>query len=166
MNIVLCGFMGCGKSTVGKMISQKENKKFVDLDTYIIEKEAMSINEIFDEKGEEYFRDLETKAIKEIIQSDDSVIALGGGAVLKKENVDLLKSNGKIILLDVSAQTVYDRLKSDTSRPLLNTKDKLGEITKRLTKRTPIYQAVADEIVDANGADATTLATQIIKICK
>lgn len=166
MNIILCGFMGCGKSTIGKIVAKKTEREFVDLDNYIVDKQGMSINDIFKAKGEEYFRLAETDAIRELIEKDGLVLALGGGAVLKSENVSLLKSNGKIILLNVSAQTVYNRLKDDTTRPLLNTDDKLGEITRRLNDRNPVYTSAADEIIDANSADKEYIATEIIEFFK
>ncbi len=166
MNIILCGFMGCGKSTIGKLVSKKIQREFIDLDEFIMKKHGMSINEIFKTYGEDFFRHAETDAIKELVKKDNLVLALGGGAVLKAINVELLKSSGKIIFLDVTANTVFDRLKNDTSRPLLNTDDKLSEITKRLNDRLPVYTLVADKIIDANDKTKEIIATEIIEFFK
>ena len=166
MNIVLCGFMGCGKSTIGKLVAKKTHREFIDLDRFIEEKQGMSIREIFETYGEDYFRNCETDAISELVNKNDVVLALGGGAVLKNTNVELLKSSGKIIFLDVTANTVFSRLKNDTSRPLLNTEDKLAEITKRLNDRLPIYTTVADKIIDANSKTKEAIATEIIDFFK
>ena len=166
MNIVLCGFMGCGKSTIGKLVAKKTQREFIDLDSFIEEKQGLSIREIFETYGEDYFRNCETDAINELVNKNDVVLALGGGAVLKNKNVELLKSSGKIIFLDVTANTVFSRLKNDTSRPLLNTDDKLAEITKRLNDRLPIYTTVADKIIDANSKTKEAIATEIIDFFK
>ena len=166
MNIVLCGFMGCGKSTIGKLVAKKTHREFIDLDCFIEEKQGLSIREIFETYGEDYFRNCETDAISELVNKKDVVLALGGGAVLKNKNVELLKSSGKIIFLDVTANTVFSRLKNDTSRPLLNTDDKLAEITKRLNDRLPIYTMVADKIIDANSKTKEVIATEIIDFFK
>lgn len=166
MNIVLCGFMGCGKSTIGKLVAKKTHREFIDLDSFIEEKQGLSIREIFETYGEDYFRNCETDAISELVNKNDVVLALGGGAVLKNKNVELLKSSGKIIFLDVTANTVFSRLKNDTSRPLLNTDDKLAEITKRLNDRLPIYTMVADKIIDANSKTKEVIATEIIDFFK
>ena len=166
MNIVLCGFMGCGKSTIGKLVAKKTHREFIDLDSFIEEKQGLSIREIFETYGEDYFRNCETDAISELVNKNDVVLALGGGAVLKNKNVELLKSSGKIIFLDVTANTVFSRLKNDTSRPLLNTEDKLAEITKRLNDRLPIYTTVADKIIDANSKTKEAIATEIIDFFK
>lgn len=166
MNIILCGFMGCGKSTIGKLVAKKTQREFIDLDSFIEEKQGLSIREIFETYGEDYFRNCETDAISELVNKNDVVLALGGGAVLKNKNVELLKSSGKIIFLDVTANTVFSRLKNDTSRPLLNTDDKLAEITKRLNDRLPIYTTVADKIIDANSKTKEVIATEIIDFFK
>ena len=166
MNIILCGFMGCGKSTIGKLVAKKTQREFIDLDSFIEEKQGLSIREIFETYGEDYFRNCETDAISELVNKNDVVLALGGGAVLKNKNVELLKSSGKIIFLDLTANTVFSRLKNDTSRPLLNTDDKLAEITKRLNDRLPIYTTVADKIIDANSKTKEVIATEIIDFFK
>ena len=163
MNIILCGFMGCGKSTVGKSLSQKLGYDFIDLDEFIENLQKMTISNIFEKYGESGFRKLETEAISEITKSKNCVISLGGGAVLNPENVDIIKSNGKLFFLNISANEVYNRLKDDTSRPLLQTDDKLTAITTLLSKRLPIYESVADVKIDVDSKNTEDIVKEIVK---
>lgn len=163
MNIILCGFMGCGKSTVGKAIANKINYNFIDSDEYIEHQENMSISEIFEKFGEDYFRNKETATISNISKLDHCVVSLGGGAVLNKENANIIKTSGKLFFLNISAQEVYNRLKDDTSRPLLQTDDKLSSISSLLTKRLPIYNEVADVRIDVDGKTVDELSEEILK---
>ena len=112
-NIVLCGFMGSGKTTIGKELSNVLNMSFVDIDDYIEKKNKTTISKMFSIHGEEYFRKREKEAVKEISSRNGFVIAAGGGTVLCRENVDMLKLNGKIILLDVSIENIKQRLIND-----------------------------------------------------
>ena len=109
-NIILCGFMGCGKSTVGKQLSERMGMKFIDTDSYIEQKEGMTISEIFAEKGEDYFRSLELEVCKELSNLHAAVISTGGGTLLKDKNVKAIKKNGVVFLLNVSSNTVLTRL--------------------------------------------------------
>ena len=147
-NIVLSGFMGSGKTTVGYALAKLLKMEFVDLDRWIEQKENMTVSEIFAKKGEDYFRALETNAAKILGGEKGKVIACGGGTVLKEENVLALKQNGKIFYLSVDVQTIKNRLKGDTTRPLL-AKDKEKSIISLLEKREPIYRAAADFVIDA-----------------
>ena len=152
MNVVLCGMMGVGKTTVGKCLAQALGLRWVDTDERIVEKHG-EISTIFEQFGEEYFRALETGIVKELVQEDGLVISVGGGLVLKEENVSLLKRNGKILYLRASVETLVGRLTADTTRPLLKTdEESLTErIEKLLTARAPIYEGVADFTVDVDG---------------
>lgn len=143
-NIVLTGMPGSGKSTIGKALSEKLGKEFVDTDELIIKNEKMPISEIFARHGESYFRSAETEAIKEASAKSGFVIATGGGAVLKKENVDYLKSNGKIFFLN---RPIADILPTD-DRPLSSTR---ADLQKRFDERYPIYQETADEEIFVDG---------------
>lgn len=149
-NIVLCGFMGCGKSTVGGLLAKKTGMTFVDLDTYIEKKEGKTISKIFEDNGEEYFRELERKAAAELSEKNGVVIAAGGGTLTFKENVEVLKKGGKIVLLDLPVETIAARLKNDTTRPLLNRPDKDKAMRELYDKRLPLYRAAADIAVDAD----------------
>ena len=161
MNIILCGFMGCGKSTIGKFLAKKNNLKFIDSDEYIVETQKMSISDIFKSFGEEKFREIETLAIKDISAFNNYIVALGGGAVLNPLNAEILKNSGKIFFLNASANEVYKRLKNDTSRPLLQTEDKLTAITELLQKRLPLYINAADYIIDVNNKKIEEIVEEI-----
>lgn len=143
-NIVLTGMPGSGKSTVGKALAQKLGKEFIDTDDLIIKNEGRQISEIFSTQGEEYFRDAETKAVKQASQNGGYVIATGGGAVLRAENVDALMQNGKIFFLN---RPLEDIIPTD-DRPLARDKDALK---KRFEERYPIYKATASEEIQIDG---------------
>ena len=143
MNVVLTGFMGVGKSTIGKLLSEKLGFGFCDTDKEIEKNSNMSISEIFEKYGETKFREIETKVIKEIAKKQNLIIATGGGAILKKENVDALKQNGKLFFLDRDLK----KLKYTSSRPLSSSIDALKNLYKI---RYPIYKDVCDVRIDAN----------------
>ena len=164
MNIILCGFMGAGKSTIGKLLAEKLNRNFIDLDDYIVQKRGMSINEIFKKYGEENFRKSETQSVKNISLLDNHIIALGGGTVINPKNAQILKTSGKIIMLDVSPETVYKRLKNDKSRPLLQTDDKLKAITDMMNSRFPYYNDAADCKIVVDGKSKDEIIEEIIKL--
>lgn len=161
-NIVLCGFMGSGKSVTGKLIAEKLGFTFVDMDSFLEKQSGMSVNDIFKTLGEPSFRRMETEAAKQLGQKDSLVIATGGGAVLNPQNVNYLKANGIVFLLNVTADTVKNRLKNDASRPLL-AKDKENTIENLLSERKAAYLSAADYIIDSNSSKFCT-ADDIIKI--
>ena len=150
-NIVLIGFMGCGKSTVGKLLAAKTGYTLVDADSYIEQKENMTINEIFATKGEDYFRSIETEVVKELSQKEGLIVATGGGMVLKKENADYLRSTGFCVWLKVSPETVLERLRNDTTRPLLQRADKETAVKELMAAREPIYKSACHAQVCADG---------------
>ncbi len=164
-NIVLCGFMGCGKTTVGKALAQRLNLQFVDSDTVIEQVQGKTVTEIFAQNGEAYFREIERNVIKSLVAKSGLVIATGGGAVLNPENVNALKTNGTVVFLDVSKNEVLKRLKDDTTRPLLQRPDRETAVDELLNARRPCYIAAADIAVNAD-SDALTVAEEIIKQLK
>ena len=141
--------MGCGKSTIGNLLSKKTGMSFIDLDSYVEQKENKTVAEIFADNGEDYFRQLERDASKELSQKKSLVIATGGGTLTFQENVDAFKTSGKIVLLDVPVEVVSERLQGDTTRPLLNRPDKEQAMRELYEKRMPLYQNAADIIVNA-----------------
>lgn len=143
-NIVLTGMPGSGKSTIGKAISEKSGRAFIDTDALVVEKEGMEITEIFSKYGEEYFRNAETEAIKFASSQSGVVIATGGGAVLKKENIDLLKSNGKIFFLNRPISDIVPT----ADRPL---SADLEALKKRFDERYTIYMSTADKEINIKG---------------
>lgn len=148
-NIILCGFMGSGKSTIGKQLSEKLGTGFIDTDIYIEQKEGMTISQMFEKYGESYFRQKEKEVCEELSNLQRMVISTGGGTLLSDDNMKALKKNGVIFLLNVSSRTVLTRLKNDTTRPLLQREDKEKAVKMMLSSRTPLYNRAADYVIDA-----------------
>lgn len=140
-HIYLVGFMGAGKSTVGKALSKRLNRPLVDLDTIISENLGMSVSDLFVKKGESFFRDTETRFLRNI-SSDDylSVISTGGGVVLRDENWEIMNSSGTVIYLKADIIEIWKRIKNDSSRPLLNVDDPFKEAEKILESRKKLYE--------------------------
>lgn len=147
-NLILCGFMGSGKTTLGKKLSEHFGMKLIDTDTEIEKRENRTIAEIFESDGEAYFRGLETELIKELANKDNLIISLGGGLAANKENHPHLKKLGKVILLDCGIEETLKRIENDPTRPL--TKNGREDIIARYNIRKPIYEEVADVIVDSS----------------
>lgn len=160
-NIVLCGFMGCGKSTVGRNIARKTGKKFVDMDSYIEDKAGLTVSEIFDKFGEDGFRDMEHNACKELSQLKGLIIASGGGAFTFERNVSVFKGKDIIVLLDVPLSVIKYRLRNDKVRPLLQRPDKDQAMQELYEKRLPIYKNAADIIVSGKNTPMKTAFTVI-----
>ena len=159
-NIVLIGMPGCGKSTIGYRMSQKINYSFFDADKYLEEKENRIISDIFSKEGEEYFRKLETKYLKDLSKKEQIIISTGGGAVKKKENIDTLKQNGIIIFLD---RTIEDISKENhENRPLLQNIENLWKL---YDERINLYRKYADIIIK-NDDDMNLIVERIITTLK
>ena len=148
-NIILIGMPGSGKTTVMNLSKEIYGMQVWDTDTYI-ENLHGKISDIFAKFGEEHFRALETEAVREICKRDNCLISTGGGCVTREENVQLFKDSGKIVYLKANKETLINRLKGDTSRPLLagNMEERLTEL---FNKRASVYESVADIIVDVDG---------------
>jgi shikimate kinase len=157
--------MGCGKSTVAEALSKKYNLKKVDTDEIIVERYGC-INDIFANFGEEHFRNIESDVTKEVSEKfNDAVISLGGGCVLRPVNVTNLKKSGKIIFLRTDIETLVKRLEGDDTRPLLKGGAR-QKLTTLLPLRTPIYEGVADYIIDTDGLLPEEIATKIMEHIK
>ena len=164
MNIILCGIMGVGKTSVGKKLEWLTGKKCVDTDEIIVKKYG-KISDIFAEKGEPYFRDLETEVAKQLADKDGLVVSTGGGFVLREENVNYIKKNGKIFYLRAELSTLVERVSGNDSRPLLQggAEKKLKEL---LPVRAPIYEKAADFIIDTDGKTVAEVANEIIALAR
>lgn len=164
MNIVLCGMMGVGKSTVGIEIARLTGRRWFDTDTVITDRHGR-ISDIFEYYGEAHFRALETEVVKELSGQDGLVISTGGGLVLKYENTELLKRNGKIVFLNASFETLLTRVRADETRPLLKntgkTADKLKEL---LSQRLPVYEHIADYVVNTDGKTPQEVAREAAEL--
>lgn len=141
-NIILCGFMGCGKTTVGKELAWRIFYDFVDVDEHIEAIAGMSIPDIFERKGEDAFRALETKVLSDLCGNSGLVISTGGGAFLRERNVELARKSGKTIFINCSFALCYDRIK-DSDRPLVQRSTR-EELELLFNERQPIYQRAAD----------------------
>ncbi|MBM4064338.1 MAG: shikimate kinase [Planctomycetes bacterium] len=166
LNIILIGFRGTGKTTIGRMLAQRLGKEFVDADVYLEQKEGKSVKDIFAEGGEKLFREIETEIIAELCLSDNRVVATGGGAILREENVRTLKKSGIIILLEADTDTIYRRIHRDTTteqrRPSLTNRNAYEEIEYLLEYRRPLYDKTADFVINTASMSVTDAATRII----
>ncbi|MBN1683404.1 shikimate kinase [Candidatus Bathyarchaeota archaeon] len=162
MNLVLFGFMGVGKSTVGKLLALKIHYPFIDLDSEIVKEVGKSISEIFNIYGESGFRKIEKDKILEISTLDKHVIALGGGAVLDYDNVKNLRNQSILIHLTAKSEEVLHRLRNDDSRPLLQKGDKINNINLLLKERTKIYQKIADFSIITDNKTPEEVTSEII----
>lgn len=164
MNIVLTGFMASGKSEISKAIAKLSDYMLLDTDDMIVEKAGMSINEIFAAHGEEYFRQLEKEAVREASKAKKAVIATGGGVVLDKENVSVLRSTGVIFNLAPDFSVIRERLEeARKTRPLLK-QDSIEDIQKRFEERLPFYADCDHKISVINGRTPRSYAIEILKI--
>lgn len=148
-NVILTGMMGSGKTSVGLELAKILECDFFDLDE-IIEKKYGKITQIFKDKGENYFREIETSELKNFKNNRAFVLSTGGGAVLKEENLEILRSLGEVFYLSANAQTIYNRVKEQTQRPLLNTKDPKKTIEDILSSRLEKYEKSGEKIVTDN----------------
>ena len=155
--------MGCGKSTIGKEMSEILNMKFIDTDAWIEERQGITISEIFATKGEIFFRDLETTTLQELLEEKETmVISVGGGLPLREENRKLLQQLGRIIYLKAEPETIYNRVKGDTTRPLLQTGNPMERIREMLGQREEKYRAVADKIVIVDKKDISEIVYEVL----
>lgn len=165
-NYVLIGYMGAGKTTVGKALAKETGKKFLDTDNLIVNEMNLSVNDIFEKYGEAYFRDLETKLIKNLCETaNNCVISCGGGLPMREENRTYLKQLGKVIYLNVNETDIIRRLRGDKTRPLL--RGNRDEVTKRihdmLALRDPVYAEAADTVIKTGRLKIPQIIERIIK---
>jgi shikimate kinase len=161
-NIVLTGFMGTGKTEVGRVLAQRLGYVLIDVDEEIEKEQKMKISDIFSRSGEPAFRDIESAMIRKLAQLGRAVISTGGGAVLRQENINSLRSKGVIVCLTASAETIFGRTKRSNDRPLLKVDDPLGKIKELLVFRQPCYKK-ADIAIDTEGKAPVEVAEEIIE---
>lgn len=165
-NIMLIGFMGTGKSTVSKSLSMITRYVEIDLDDYIEKKQNRTINEIFAEDGESEFRKIETLCLGEVCSRDELIISCGGGTVIKDENVEMMKKSGKIVLLTARPETIYNRVKDSTNRPILNGNMNVEYIEGLMKKREEFYLRTADIIIETDDKSAEEISREILEKIK
>lgn len=164
-NIVLIGFMGSGKSMVARKLAERLKCQVISTDDLAEAREGKAIHDIFESKGEAYFRDIEQNIIKEVSPRQGIIIDCGGGVVLRKENLQDLKSNGIVFYLQATPEIIYQRIKNEGHRPLLIGPDPLGCIKELLNQRLPLYNQ-ADYVIDANDASVEGPVVEILKKIK
>lgn len=162
-NIVLIGFMGSGKTTISDYLSTMFAMETVEMDSIIAEREGMSISDIFDVYGEEYFRNLETNLLIEMQEKSNVVISCGGGTPMRDNNVAEMKKNGRVVLLTAKPETIYDRVKDSHDRPLLENNKNVPFISELMAKRKDKYEAAADVIIETDGKDELAICEELVQ---
>jgi shikimate kinase len=159
-NIILTGFMGVGKTSVGTRLAKDLGYVFVDTDTLIESDQRMTITDIFAKFGEPYFREVEARIIHQVMQGESQVVSTGGGAVIRDMNRDAMKKAGLVVCLTARPDTIYERIKHEAHRPLLQTPDPKAKIKELLDSREKFY-AQADVIIDTSEKSVDDVITAI-----
>lgn len=165
-HIFLIGFMGCGKSTNARRLSKMTGAEQLEMDERIVTNQGMPITEIFAKYGEEYFRNLETGLLRSLKECEPMVVSCGGGAVLREENVALMKECGKIVLLTAKPEEIYERVKNSTERPVLNGNMNVAYIADLMEKRRSKYEAAADFVVSTDMKNVREICEEILESMK
>ncbi len=160
-NIILIGFMGCGKTTVGKILSKKLGLKFIDTDEETEKSAGMTISRIFEEFGENRFRDIETEILEKVCAGENRLISTGGGIILREKNIEIMKS-GKVYFLNTPMEIVEKRLAGNTTRPLAA--GGLDRLRKLHAERLEKYLSAADAVIDS--LDKEEICDRIIRLHK
>jgi len=161
-NLVLVGFMGSGKSSVGREIARRWGYRFLDTDLAIRQKHGKTISEIFESSGEAFFRDEENLALQHFQASSGAVIATGGGIVLQLRNRALLRSLGLVVWLTATEEVIWERVSRNRNRPLLKSGNPRATITNLMTLRNRLYHSVADITVETSGLTHQQVADQVV----
>ena len=165
-NIFLIGFMGCGKSSVAAELEKSYEMQVREMDRMIADRAQMSITQIFETHGEEYFRDLETELLVEIGDGSNQVVSCGGGVVLRQDNVVKMKQSGHIVLLTANAETILARVSKDDNRPILKGKKTIQDISELMEKRRQKYEMAADIVVETDGKSICEICEEVISKLK
>lgn len=154
--------MGAGKTTIGKILSQKLNYNFVDLDLHIEKEQGISISEMFEKHGEKYFRDVETESLTKISEKSNQIISTGGGIVIKDENWEIMRNNGVSVYLKASIETLFNRVKHKSTRPLLNVENPFEKAKELFLSRESLYEK-SEIILDREGLEPGDVAEAIVR---
>jgi shikimate kinase len=161
-NIILIGFMGSGKSSIGRLVARKLRFRFVDTDRIIVQRAGMEISRIFAGRGEESFRGLETEALSSLSDQKQCVIATGGGVVTQPRNLPLLNELGAVVWLTAAEEVIFDRVSRNRKRPLLHTENPRDTIHALLEERRPLYAAAAQVTIDSTGLTHAQAANAVL----
>lgn len=166
-NIILIGYMGSGKSTIAKELHKKTGMEVIDTDEEIVREQGRSINEIFQTDGETAFRELETALLRRLSEKTSAyILSTGGGMPVREENRTILKNLGTVFFLKADADTIFERVKEDTQRPLLKGTDQLAKIAGMLEERTMIYEWAADYVTKTDGKTVEEVVSEILCILR
>ena len=161
-NIVLIGFMGTGKSTISEFLKNSFAMEVIEMDQIIAEREGMTISDIFEVYGEQYFRNLETNLLIEMQSKTNVVISCGGGTPMRECNVVEMKKNGRVVLLTAKPETILDRVKDSHDRPLIENNKTVPFIADLMEKRREKYETAADIIIETDGKDKLQICEELI----
>ncbi len=162
-NIVLIGFMGAGKSAVSSYLRKNYGMDRIETDQIIAKREQMTISEIFERYGEEYFREKETALLTELQNRKNAVISCGGGAALREKNVAEMKKNGRVVLLTAAPETIYERVKNSSNRPLLAGRKSVEGIKELMEARRKKYEAAADIIIKTDNKKISEVCEELMR---
>ena len=161
-NVFLVGMMGAGKTTLGKALAHRLDLEFVDTDKVLVERTGVPVATIFEIEGEDGFRRRESGILAELARRADCVVATGGGAVLSEENRSLMRAHGTVVYLRARLESLWERTRHDSSRPLLATPDPRATLAELLEKRDPLYRQAAHIVVDTGSQSAATLVSRVV----
>lgn len=161
-NVFLVGMMGAGKTTLGKALALRLKADFFDTDKVLVERTGVPVATIFEVEGEEGFRRRESCILAELAERDDCVVATGGGAVLSAENRVLMRAHGTVVYLRARIESLWERTRHDSSRPLLATPDPRATLAEILEQRDPLYREAAHLVVDTGAQSSATLVSRVI----
>jgi len=163
MNIVLIGYRGTGKSTVGKVVAARVGRELISTDAEIVRRAKQSVPDIVAQRGWDHFRDLESEVCRDLAGRDQLVVDTGGGAILRPQNVEMLKRNGILFWLTATVETIAKRIGGDTQRPsLTGAKSFVEEIQDGLLERTPKYKAAAHHVIETDGHSIAEIVDEIL----
>lgn len=161
-NIFLVGMMGAGKTTLGRALAQRLQLEFVDTDRLLVERTGVPVATIFEFEGEDGFRRRECALLAEVAEREGVVVATGGGAVLAEENRRVMRSHGTVVYLRARLESLWERTRHDTTRPLLATPDPRATLAALLEQREPLYREAAHIVVETGAQSATSLVTRVL----
>ena len=165
-NLYLIGFMGVGKSTIARALRKRIGWELVDTDALIVRDQGMPVTEIFAQKGEEEFRRIETETLAEISEREHQIISCGGGIPMRDENIRIMKENGICILLTASPYVILKRVEKKNTRPLLEGKKTIRDISSLVKMRMPYYEKACDERVSVNHRTVRMVVEEIVRRLK
>ena len=161
MNIFLIGFMGTGKSTISAVLGKELSTEVIEMDELIVKRQGMPISQIFETRGEEYFRELETGLLVELQQRDGVIVSCGGGTPMRECNVAEMKKSGIIVLLTARPETIFERVRYSHNRPLIEHNKTVEYTAELLEKRREKYEAAADVTITTDGKDTREICREI-----